>query len=520
MIEWLKQLTPEFYIIVGFLVLLIIFEIIHIVRLVFISRRLGEQDFEILEAIVKDETGEFIFDFTVSNKAFSTNYLNKIGFKNANIIQILAETNVTIAPRTKHVSTFPLKKIEALTIDQQTKYQKIRLYAENELGLRQESKGKIINKYLKRKFKANKKQAKKEAKAKRFETGNYNFGERVGLIFKLFFRPFYKLAQKMRLSTNRTLKESEIRRIQKAEHDKVETKLSETIAKTKEIQIKEESYQENKTRETKLELLKQEKVFELEALKQAKYEEAFEMKKAELMAIDPKQETEKYFEEHPIDYDYIESKIIHYLSDEEKTLLIDKAAEKIALRAEQAKAVELEKEAAVKQALEQAQEKERAEREAAEKAKAEKEAAEKAEAEKERAEIEAAEKAKAEKEAAEKAEAEKEAAEKAKAEKEAAEKAKAEKEAAEKAKAEKEAAEKAKAEKEAAAKAKAEKEAAEKAKAEKEAAAKAKAEKEKAKEEAEAKKVEEPKKEAKPKPKTPPKTEKKTESTEVKKPEK
>ncbi len=351
MIEWLKQLPPEFYITTGLLLLLLIFAISLLAVVVSVNRRLGKQDFEILESIVKDATGSMVFNFTVSNRSFSTNYINIIGFKNANITQILEEKNISIAPRTKSVSSFPMTLIESYTIETKGKFKKILLFAENEIGLRQETKAKLLNKYLKRRLKKIKKQARKDAKAKRFETGNYNFFERVGLIIRLFFRPLYKLFQLMKRSTNRSLKEIEVRRKQKAEHDKIERELSDTVAKVNEIKIIEESYKENKTRETILENLKQKKILEIEKLKQEAYDQAFEKKKEEILAIDSQAETDKYFAEHPLDYEEIEAKVKEEIKTE-KQAQAKKDAE--AKKQAEEKAEKLEKEKLEKEKAEKA----------------------------------------------------------------------------------------------------------------------------------------------------------------------
>lgn len=310
MADWIKELTPEFYILVGFLFVIFIMLIVQIIRLSLVARRLGTQDFKITEAILKDDDGNQFLQITVINQAFSTNSLNTVGFKNKSTYHVLSESNTLIPPRNKHVETFPLSHIESITIEGKKRYKKIRIYAENDLGDRKEIKGKVTNQYLKRRFKENKKAHKLELKRERFETGNYNFRERLVLILKLFGRPFYKLHKKITRSTNNALKESEVRRKQKSEHDKIEHELNKTAAKAKTIKIEEESKRDNKTRETELELLKQQKVLEIEKLKQAKIKEAYEIRKAEIEAIDVNKEVDEYFEENPIDYNKIDEKIL------------------------------------------------------------------------------------------------------------------------------------------------------------------------------------------------------------------
>lgn len=310
MVEWVKQLTPEFYIVVGFLIVLFIMLIIQFIRLTLVSRRLGTQDFKIVETISKNDEGELFLNITVSNQAFSTNNLNDIGFKVKQIVHVLCEVNRLIPPRNKHVETFSMKHIESISIPENKKFRKHIIYAENDLGDKQEIKAKVTNKYLKRRIRDIKRAEKRKAKEERFETGNYNFAERTGLILRLFGRPFYKLFKKMTKKTNYALRENEIRRQQKSEHDKIENELSITAAKARSIKIAEESKRYNKTRETKIELLKQQKLLEIETLKQEEYDKAFEERKAEVDAIDVQKEVSKYFKEHPIDYSKIDAKIL------------------------------------------------------------------------------------------------------------------------------------------------------------------------------------------------------------------
>lgn len=319
MVDWIKQLSPEFYIIVGLLVVLFIMLIVQFIRLTLVARRLGTQDFKIIEAISKNDEGEYFLSITVSNQAFSTNNLNDIGFKNKNIVHVLSEVNKLIPPRNKHVESFNMKHIESITIEGKKKFKKRKIYVENDLGDKKEIKAKVTNKYLKQRFKNNKKEEKRLAKEKRFETGNYNFLERTGLILRLFGRPFYKLFRKMTRKTNNALRESEVRRKQKSEHDKIENELNITAAKVRSIKIVEESKRYNKTNETELELLKQQKLLEIETLKQEQYNKAYEKRKAEIDAIDVKAETEKYFQENPIDYNKIDAEIAkNKISEENK----------------------------------------------------------------------------------------------------------------------------------------------------------------------------------------------------------
>lgn len=302
MLKWLSELTPEFYIFFSFFVILLILLVFLLVIISRVNDRVGSQDFEILESI-SEQDKKYFYYITVVNKSLSPNYINHIGFIRGDVRHVLEDKNNPIGPRNKYQTKIDMETILEITNYNVKKFRKVTLFAENEIGLRKNSKPKQLNKYLKRQYNRAKKDLAKRKKEERFETGNYNFGERTFLILKLFFRPFYKLQQKIKFSTNRVLKESEVRRVQKAEHDKIEFKLSETAQKVNELRILEETSRENKTRETKLELLKQQKAYEIESLKQAELNKAFEKQKAKITAINVKAEVHKYFEQQPIEFD-------------------------------------------------------------------------------------------------------------------------------------------------------------------------------------------------------------------------
>lgn len=330
--DWFNQLTPEFYITTGLILLLFIIMIIVLIQVIRVHRRLGIQDFEIKEAIRRESDGLF-YEITIVNRSFSSNHISVIGLRRLNIREALEEKNTIVAPRNKYVTLIPMQEMEDRTITNQKKFYKITIFAENEIGLNRQAKPKKINRHLKKRLKEIKKAEKLAAKQKRFETGNYNSLERTGLFIALLFRPFYKLHLKLKHSTNRTLKESEVRRIQKAEHDRIKYNLEETLARSNEIKVREEAYKENKTRETELELLKQEKVLEIERLKEETLKAEYEKRRALIEAIDPKVEAEKYFEENPIDYEAMDEEIKALSSsvdnDDQEPLVLDDEAEKI-----------------------------------------------------------------------------------------------------------------------------------------------------------------------------------------------
>lgn len=295
MLEWLQSLTPEDIIVFSGILVLFVTSIITLVRLSRIANRVGEQEFYIQETLLEMD-GEQYINLTIINKAFSTNHINVVGVELRNISHPLEEKLVMIAPRSKYQVRFNLAEIKKFVFANRKKYRKFRIYVENEIGLRKSIKPKINNRFMKHQYKLLKRQERIEAKRIRFESGQYNFMERTGLIVGLVFRPFIKLRRHMVLSTNKTLRESEIRRQQKKEHDAIKYKLDQDEFELNEIRIREESIKENRTRELELERLKKEKELEIERIKEATLKREFEENKAKIEAIVPEEVAQQELE--------------------------------------------------------------------------------------------------------------------------------------------------------------------------------------------------------------------------------
>ncbi len=288
MLDWLQALTPEDIIVFSGILFLFVTSIMTLTRLSRIANRVGEQEFYILESLMEIDNEHYI-NLTIINKAFSTNHINVVGVELRNISHPLEEKLVMIAPRSKYQVRFNLNEIKKVAVLNRKKYRKFRIYVENEIGLRKSIKPKINNRFMKRQFIVMKRQERIEAKRMRYESGQYSFLERTGLIIGLIFRPFIKLRRHMVLSTNKTLRESEIRRQQKKEHDAIKYKLDQDEFELNEIRIREQSIKENRTRELELERLKKEKELEIERIKEATLSREFEENKAKIEAIVPEE---------------------------------------------------------------------------------------------------------------------------------------------------------------------------------------------------------------------------------------
>lgn len=286
MLEWLKELTPETIIIFSALFLLLVLLLVIINQLKRIASRVGEQEFYINESLLEIDGIQYI-NLTIINKAFSTNHINVVGVELGNISHPIEEKVVMIAPRSKYQTRFDLNEIKPFVFNNRKKYRKFKIYVENEIGLRKAIKPRVNNKFMRKEFKKIMHAEKLDRKKKRFESGQYNLIERTGLIIGLLFRPFAKLKRHMALSTNKALRESEIRRQQKKEHDAIRYKLDQDEFKLNEIRIREQAIKENRTRELELEALKKAKELEIERIKLQTIKAEFTNAISEVESINP-----------------------------------------------------------------------------------------------------------------------------------------------------------------------------------------------------------------------------------------
>lgn len=205
MIEWLKNLEPEFLMIFGLLALLLIVSIILLIKSQRTLNLIGRRALILTEDLLKRE-GVDVVDIMVSNTSYVNVEAAAIGLIYQKKLLPLKEENTIILARDSHKLTLPIHALREYVLGQDLRVKTIKIYVEDSLGRRSVRRAKNSRRYLKKVIQQEKKMARIEAKRVRFETGNYRFFERIGLVFAVLWSPFRKGFRAIRVGLNRKLK--------------------------------------------------------------------------------------------------------------------------------------------------------------------------------------------------------------------------------------------------------------------------------------------------------------------------
>jgi len=155
------------------------------------------------------------------------------------------------------------------------------------------------------------------AKKERFETGKYNFIERVGLVFKFIFSPITKLNEVIKNGLNKRLKEREARLIinkKEKDHKLFLKSIAEEDRREKELFDVEKRIEKERQ---EVELLRKEKAVKDDQKKKKldKELQKIEKEKAEIKA---QEEQEKLEEDAKNNEEVIEEKEIEELKSDDQ----------------------------------------------------------------------------------------------------------------------------------------------------------------------------------------------------------
>lgn len=210
MIDWIKNLEPEFLII--FIGLLLAF-IINIFILIKSSKTLdliGKRAFKLNEDLVI-RNDKKIVDILISNTSFISVKVAAVGYIFKKNLLPISEEITEIAPRDSIKISIEIDALKAFIFNHETKLKRLKIYVEDTLGRRTLKRAKDSYRTLKKMIKDEKKAGKLKAKKERFDTGKYNLIERIGLVLKFIFAPFSKLNYMIKKGLNKRLKEREVR---------------------------------------------------------------------------------------------------------------------------------------------------------------------------------------------------------------------------------------------------------------------------------------------------------------------
>jgi hypothetical protein len=205
MIEWLKNLEPEFLMIFGLLAVLVFVTLVLLVKAQRTLNLIGRRALILTEDLLKRD-GVDVVDIMVANTSYVNVEAAAIGLIYQKKLLPLKEENTIILARDSHKLTLPIQELRDYVLGTDKKIRTIKMYVEDSLGRRSFRRARNSKRYLKKVLKQEKKAARIEAKRVRFETGSYTFFERIGLVFAVLWSPFGKTFKAIRLGLNRKLK--------------------------------------------------------------------------------------------------------------------------------------------------------------------------------------------------------------------------------------------------------------------------------------------------------------------------
>lgn len=259
MIEWLKNLEPEFLMIFGLLAVVIFVTLVLLVKAQRTLNLIGRRALILTEDLLKRE-GVDVVDIMVANTSYVNVEAAAIGLIYQKKLLPLKEENTIILARDSHKLTLPIQELRDYVLGADKKIKGIKIYVEDSLGRRSFKRAKNSKRYLKRVLKLERKAARIEAKRVRFETGNYKFFERIGLVFSVLWSPFRRAFKAIRLGLNRKLKLRE---------ERLELKKKELEHQMMLKEVAEEERREDERAKLEKRLMEEKKKANIEARKAA-----------------------------------------------------------------------------------------------------------------------------------------------------------------------------------------------------------------------------------------------------------
>ncbi|MFA5526719.1 MAG: hypothetical protein WC992_07835 [Acholeplasmataceae bacterium] len=210
MIEWIRNLELEFVILFAVTGILLFLALVILIKSQRILNLIGKRALVLTEDLLKRD-GVDVVDIMVANTSYVNVEAAAIGLIYQKTLRPLKEESTIILARDSYKLTHTLEDFRNFVLGSDDKIKRVYIYVEDSLGRRSLRKAKNSVRKLKQILKKEHQVARKEEKRIRFETGSYNFIERVGLVFAVIFSPLTKLFRTIRKGLNRSLKKREFK---------------------------------------------------------------------------------------------------------------------------------------------------------------------------------------------------------------------------------------------------------------------------------------------------------------------
>lgn len=237
--QWLQDLGPEYYIQFGLILLSFILIIVMLIKQTKTNKILINRSIMVKDAIQKHQEGTRVV-VDLANQSYVNAEIIEVGFYYQKSYIPIFEERFIIVARDFFKVEYSANELRTLLLGDKLKVKKLYVYVKNTVGDIIKVKAKFVRMYLIQTIKDEIKAAKLEAKKIRFETGNYNFGERTGLVLAAIFSPIYKFFKLIARKTNETLKkrQAKLEMIRQLNEEQKEAKEKETQKMVEEVQEK------------------------------------------------------------------------------------------------------------------------------------------------------------------------------------------------------------------------------------------------------------------------------------------
>lgn len=204
-IDWLNSLTPEIIIIFSVLFILIILLIIVLNRISVLKKNLIKDSLVLSEDMLINDSLA-LTRIKITNSSFYNVVIHEYGFMQKNIKHSSRNERMIIEERNDITQNYESDYVrEIFKNNEEKSFKNIYLYVIDSNNKVKKKKLKMLNKYIKANIKSEKREIKADAKALRFEKGNYNFGERLAMILGIIVSPITKLWKLLTIKTNNSL---------------------------------------------------------------------------------------------------------------------------------------------------------------------------------------------------------------------------------------------------------------------------------------------------------------------------
>lgn len=220
--EWLNSLELEIIIIFIVLVIILIITIYTLIKNHKIYAAIAKKTLSAKEDLVLENNVNHARVVT-TNIGYTNNIIKELGFIYKKTKLPIKTEEFNLSARNSEVTIIEIDELRSFILDETNKVKMFYFYVVDSVNRTTKTKMKLSFKFIKKTIKnetdeeerikrESKKELKKQNKVERYETGNYNFGDRVSLILAAIFSPLSKLFKFIAKKINKSLRKREIKK--------------------------------------------------------------------------------------------------------------------------------------------------------------------------------------------------------------------------------------------------------------------------------------------------------------------